>query len=126
MSYRSLLVHRADVQRFDSVLVDGSEQYLPKRVAVRLPCRIDLQYIRMGKDPQWTPEAGRPEDRTGVAMFLPGADVRTGDRLQMVRGPAGTFLVDGSVDEILGGRGRVHHLEVAVKEVPGPLARAHP
>jgi hypothetical protein len=125
MSYRTLLRHRATIKRNTVVAVDGVSSYSWRNIQTEVPCRVDLSYIRRGKDPQWSPEAGRVQDRTGVAFFMPDAQVTTGDRIVLTSGGvAGTFLVDGTVEEILGNRGGVHHLEVPLAEVPGPLARA--
>lgn len=124
MSYAALLDHRVTILRYSTQIVDGVEQYVPRTIATGVRCRLDLQFIRSGRDPQWTPEAGRVEDRTGVAFFLSDANVKPGDRIQVTRGPAGTFQVEGNVDQVFGRRGRIHHLECGVKEVPGPVARA--
>jgi len=124
VSYRSLLVHRVDVKRPDIGEVDGTDTLTWPTVASKVPCKLDLQYIRPGVDPQWTPEAGRATDRTGVAFFLAGANVKAGDRLLVVKGPTGVFLCEGAVDEAQHRKGGSHHLEVGVREVPGPRARA--
>lgn len=124
MSYRGLLAHRVTIKRSETTIVDGVESFGWVTVASGVPCRMDLQFIRSGRDPQWTPEAGRMEDRTGVGFFLADAPVRTGDRVIVTRGPSGTFLLEGSIDEVQGRHGRTHHIEVGVKEVPGPVARA--
>ena len=124
MSYSSLLDHRADVKRMTPTIVDGVESMTWRTVGRSRRCRLDLQFIRPGRDPQWTAEAGRPVDRTGVVFFERGEDIRTGDRIVVTRGPIGTFEIDGDVDHVFGRRGRVHHVEVGCKEVPGPRARA--
>jgi hypothetical protein len=123
MGFRDLLTHRAKVMRAQMVVSDGLESYDWVTVASRVRCRVDLQYIRPGRDPQWTPEAGRQTDRTGVAFFEANAPVKVGDRVVVLTPPGGTFLVEGSVDAVLGRDGKVHHLECGVREVPGPMAR---
>ena len=122
MSYASLLVHRVDVQRATVGEVDGLDTYDWNTVQTGVRCRLDLQYIRPGRDPQWTPEAGRATDRTGVAFFLPNTQIRSGDRLIVRKGPKGTFLAEGAVDDAQDRHGFSHHLEVGVREVPGPRA----
>lgn len=129
MSFRSLLTHRATLMTTETTVVDGVQSYVWVPVKSNVRCRLDLQYIRSGKDPQWTPEAGRPVDRAGVAFFESGEPVKVGQRLVITKGPIGTYLVGGddlgAVDEVFLGRGsHVHHLEVGVKEVPGPIAAA--
>jgi hypothetical protein len=125
LAYRNLLVHRVTVKRPTTSVIDGATQYTWKTIASSVPCRLDLSYLRPGKDPQWTPEAGRATDRTGVAFFLTSAPVKVGDRLVAddTGGITGTFLVEGSIDTVQG-RHRAHHVECGVKEVPGPQARA--
>ena len=124
MSFLAMLQHRVDIQRPTTGEVDGLDTFEWNTVVSNEPCRLDLQFIRSGRDPQWTPEAGRPADRFGVAFFRNGANVKAGDRLVVKKGPAGTFLCEGAVDEALGFAGQPHHMEVGVKEVPGPRARA--
>jgi hypothetical protein len=124
VSYKSLLMHRVDVQRASTTEVDGMQSYEWTTVGSSIRCRLDLNYIRPGVDPQWTPEAGRATDRTGVAFFMAGANVRPGDRLVCRRGPQGTFLCEGANAEALDSKGLTHHIEVGVREVPGPRARA--
>lgn len=84
-------------------------------------CFLDLNFIRRGKDPLWTPEAGRPSDRSGVLFVEASANVKSGDRLRMTRGPHGVFQVEGAVDEAWTPT-RMHHLELGVVEVGAPLA----
>jgi hypothetical protein len=122
VSYASLLVHRVDVQRATVGNIDGLDTYDWNTVATGIHCRLDLQYIRPGVDPQWTPEAGRPTDRTGVAFFPAHSNIRSGDRLIVRKGPQGTFLAEGAVDDAQDRHGYSHHLEVGVREVPGPRA----
>lgn len=82
-----------------------------------LPCRLDLNFLRLGKDQPPAPEAGRVPDRVGV-MFCPmWAGLRAGDRIRAVSGPvAGVFEIrvvpDVAVDYASG-----HHVEVQVIEV---------
>jgi hypothetical protein len=124
MSFRSLLVHRVTVKRGAQTDIDGVPSYDWRDASTGVPCRVDLSFVRSGKDPlQWTPEAGRAKDRTGVAFFLPTADVMVGDRIVVTRGPSGTFLVEGTFEEILGRHGRVHHIELGIKEVAAARAR---
>ena len=115
--------HRCTIERQTKTTVDGivSSDWAP--VATNEPCFIDLTFIRKGRDPQWTPEAGRPADRTGVGFFGPRSKVLVGDRIRMTRGPIkGTFLIDGAYDQISDDNGRLHHIEAGVREVPPSVA----
>jgi hypothetical protein len=122
MSFRGLLAHRGTLQRPETTNVDGVATYDWVTVATGVPCRVDLSFIRNGKDPRWSPEAGRVEDRTGVAFFPPEVAVASGQRLILTGGGiTGTFRLDGNVEEIIGRRDSIHHREVGITEVPGPL-----
>lgn len=58
-----------------------------------LACRLDLQFIRPGKDAQMPLVAGRAPDRTGLLFYDMPVDMNgkplilAGDRFQMVSGP---------------------------------------
>lgn len=144
MSYNSMLKHRGVVYRLQESnqggyvshewkpvqvpqlddngdpMFDDDDEPLTQDLTVR--CFLDLNFIRKGKDPMWTAEAGRPSDRTGV-LFLTGKDdVRSADRIKMTRGPRGTFQIDGAIDEAWRPTDH-HHTEVGVQEVAQVLAR---
>jgi hypothetical protein len=88
-----------------------------------LQCRLDLTFLRPGKDQSAPVVAGRAPDRTGVCYFDLTADangaplVKAGDRLKCVSGPIfGTFeirLVPDVAQSLIG----AHHIEVQVCEV---------
>ena len=121
MSYTAMLKHRATVRRLVASDLDGMPVHTWKTVAKDVPCFLDLNFIRKGKDPVWTPEAGRTADRSGV-LFLGGDTVaRSADRITMTKGPSGTFLIEGAVDEAWRPTDR-HHIEVGVVEVANQLA----
>lgn len=119
MSFRSLLKQRCTIQRSQQTDVDGAPAFTWADVQTGVPCFVDLSFHRPGKDPGWTPEAGRPADRTGVVFMLPNAPVKPGDRIIVTRGqPDGTYEVTGAMDTVpQARRGRVHHLEMYVEEV---------
>jgi hypothetical protein len=122
MSYRSLMKHRVTVKHLQLTNISGMADQEWVTVASNVPCFIDLQYIRMGKDPMWTPEAGRPSERTGVLFLQARVLVHSGDRFTITRGPAGTFTVEGADDEIWTPR-RKHHYELGIKEVGSMLVK---
>lgn len=129
MSYRAMLKHRCQVLRMSESSVDGVPVlgFAPVTDDFHIPqvyrCYLDLTFIRRGKDPQWTPEGGRPADRTGV-LFADGTmPLRSGDRVLMTKGPTGTFQAEGAFDEAWTPQG-LHHIEVGVIEVAGQIARA--
>jgi len=123
MSYKSLLVHRCDVLRLDPTNEDGAARYSYVKVASDVRCRLDLSFLRPGRDQGWTPEAGRATDRSGVAFFLTGTNILPGDRIKMRKGPTGLFLLEGTLDEVQDGT-KFHHLEVGVTEVAKALGKS--
>lgn len=88
-----------------------------------LQCRLDLTFLRPGKDQPAPVVAGRAPDRVGVCYFDLTADaegaplVRAGDRLKCVQGPIfGTFevrLIPDVAQSLIG----AHHAETQVVEV---------
>jgi hypothetical protein len=97
-----------------------------------LRCRIDLTFIRPGKDQPAPMVAGRAPDRVGVCYFDlatgPGGVplVLAGDRLQCVAGPIfGTFeirVIPDVAQDMVG----AHHVEVQVVEVSQMLTPGSP
>ncbi len=116
MSYNGMLKHRGVIYRLQEAEVNGYSTMTWVAQTGTIACFLDLNFLRPGKDPGWTPEAGRVEVRAGV-MFTKARDgVRSGDRIKMVKGPTGVFQVDGAVDEAW--RPTSHHRnELSVKEV---------
>lgn len=126
MSFDALLVHRCNLMRLAESNQDGIASYTWSTIKRSIPLRIDLSFQRRGKDPDWISEAGRPTDRTGVAFFGPGLDVRPGDRIVMTHGPTGRFELQGSRDYVPDRYGDVHHIEIGVQEVAQAIAPALP
>ena len=117
MSFKSLLVHRCDLYDLVSTDDSGSPIVSYKKINdTPLRCRIDLTFIRQGKDPLWLPTVARPEDRTGVMFFLPNAPLKAGMRVKIIRGPKGFFQIKGAIDEVWG-YSELSHFEVGVSEV---------
>lgn len=124
-----MLKHRCNVLRLNQEASSGSPVYGYQPLLgsdgqpLVLRCFLDLNFIRQGKDPQWTAEAGRPMDRTGVWFGLAGAPIKSGDRIKMVKGPTGTFEVQGAIDPAWT-PSEEHHVEVGVQEVASQRTRA--
>lgn len=124
MSFNSMLAHRCTL--YDSVESSsaGSSTYSWVAVATDVPCFIDLNFLRKGKDMMWVEAAGRPQDRTGV-IFFKGSEnrVKSGQRIDITKGPNGMFSIEGALDEAWTPRKR-HHLEFGVIEVATVIKRA--
>jgi len=123
MSFRSLLRDRVDIERPTLDLSTGSAITTYQVIYPSVRCNMDLQLIRRGRDPIWTPEAKTtPKLRKGVLFFLVGADIQDGDRVRWVRGGSGLFTVERGVDTPKR-PGKEHHIEVWVEEVAPQIAR---
>ena len=94
-----MLQQRCNIRRLVEGTTNGYVTFTYQTVETNVPCFLDLSFIRKGKDPMWTPEAGRPSDRSGVWFGMPKVNVQSGDQIVMTKGPSGTFQVEGAVDE---------------------------
>lgn len=117
MSFQALLSHRCDIYDLVSNDNDGSPITSYQKINDRpVPCRLDLQFSRQGKDSLWMGTAARTEDRMGVMFFNLNAPIKVGVRVVMLKGPEGSFQLKGSIDEAMGFK-KPSHLEVGVMEV---------
>lgn len=121
MSYPGLLKHKCSLLKLSMTMEAGLAKSQWVEVARNVPCFLDLNFIRRGKDPLWTAEAGRPSDRSGVLFLKANSGVESGMRVRMSFGPSGTFLIEGAVDEAWRPT-RNHHIEVGVSEVPSQIS----
>jgi hypothetical protein len=122
MSLNSMLAHRCTIIRTVESNEDGALIYQWQPIATNVRLFLDLNFVRMGKDSLWVEAAGRPKDRSGVAFFQGTAPIKSGDRIEMTRGPEGTFSIEGALDEAWKPT-RKHHLEIGVLEVATSLSR---
>lgn len=78
-------------------------------------CRLDLSFLRPGKDIPPAYDAGVIPDRIGI-MFCRPVDLRAGDRIVAVSGPVvGTFDIK-SIPDIALAYSSGHHIEVQIVE----------
>src|SRR6188768_2142122 len=133
MSIRHLYISRAEIFRLKMTFVKGAARNdwakLDEIVDVRhgvpgeMMCRLDLNFVRPGKDQPSPLVAGRAIDRVGVLFCDATPNLLAGDRLKFVGGPiTGTFELkatpDGAID-----LSNVHHFEVQVSEISPSAAR---
>lgn len=79
-------------------------------------CRLDLNFIRPGKDVLPAVNAGRAPDRIGVMFVSASVPLKAGDRIVTLSGPVtGTFDIRVIPDIALDYAGG-HHIEVQVLE----------
>lgn len=126
MSYSQMLSQRCNIVRLTESQVDGLVSHTWQPINTDpVRCFLDLNFIRLGKDPTWTPDTGTAQNRAGV-LFLPTKFIaQPGDRIQMLLGPSGTFKIERFVDEAwTPKRKKPHHLELYVTEVDRALAES--
>lgn len=123
MTLQSLLVHKCKVQRNEIDLSSGSAEMTWRTVHPNTSLFLDLMFLRQGRDPVWTPEAGRAATRVGVAFFKHNAPIQNGDRIVMTKGPAkgSIFTLEMAIDEAWT-PSRLSHLEVYVNGLPESLS----
>ncbi len=82
-----------------------------------LQCRIDLSWMRPGKDQPMPVVAGRAPDRIGVMFFAATDAIWSGDRIRCIDGPIqGTFEIRAMPD-VAADVSPAHHMEVQIIEV---------
>ncbi|WNN95005.1 hypothetical protein SEA_MAGRITTE_28 [Microbacterium phage Magritte] len=84
--------------------------------------RLDLMFIRPGKDIPLAPEAGKAPDRMGILFTFPYAPIRAGDRIVAIPNANGKMPVKGTFEirpkpDEAQGYDDTHHLEIQVIEV---------
>ena len=122
------------VQRLQANYVDGSPTYAwvdePGQLT-NVHCRIDLNFIRIGKDAPMAVEAGKAPDRTGVVFYNNDVPIRAGDRLVCLPNDFGELPVSGTfevraIPDTASGYSSAHHIEVQVFEVNQALTGFFP
>ncbi len=137
---RHLYNSRAEIQRLSGELVNGTPTLTWSKITEKpdpilntdgeLLCRLDLNFVRPGKDQPMPVVAGRAPDRVGLLMFDTTNVIKAGDRVHMLAGPiVGTFEIRVIPDPAVG-FAAAHHMEVQVIEVaqqlPGVFPSAQP
>lgn len=86
-----------------------------------LKCRLDLNFVRPGKDQPPAVNAGRAPDRIGVMFTYPYAPIKAGDRVVAIPNAMGQIPVKGTFeirvipDEAID-YSAAHHIEVQILE----------
>lgn len=107
------------VQRLIKTQIDGTPIY--SWVTAESPldafrCRLDMNFLRPGKDAPPTFEAGTTPDRIGILFCSARIPLRAGDRIVTLSGPVqGTFDVRTSPD-VAPDYSSGHHIEVQIIE----------
>ena len=95
-----------------------------------LKARLDMNFIRQGKDIPEAPVAGRAPDRIGVLFTSPYAPLKAGDRLVAIPNEQGKIPVPGIFDirvmpDVAIDFSDAHHIEVQVTETAQELSPAN-
>lgn len=116
-------VQRVQKTRVDGVAVTTWVDQEAPLSAVK--CRLDLNFLRPGKDVPATIEAGTAPDRIGV-MFCRKVGLKAGDRIVTIAGPVtGVFDIKSIPDDALD-FSAAHHVEVQIVETVQNLAGKWP
>jgi hypothetical protein len=79
-------------------------------------CRLDLNFLRPGKDAPQAYEAGTAPDRIGILFCSASIPLRAGDRIVTVSGPVtGVFDIRATPD-VAPDYSSGHHIEVQIIE----------
>lgn len=86
-----------------------------------LKCRLDMNFVREGKDAIPAPVAGRAPDRVGVLFTYAYAPLKAGDRLVAIPNEQGRTPVDGTfeirtIPDKAIDYSDAHHIEVQIIE----------
>lgn len=130
---RHLFPSRVEILRMQAIMANGAptidwvkvDDIIGRRGGApgELMCRLDLNFLRPGKDALPPLVAGRAADRIGV-MFTEATDkLAAGDRIRCIDGPVtGTFEIRNNPDPAVA-YSRLHHFEVQIIEVAQSVAQ---
>ncbi len=133
---RHLFHTRAEVLRLTGALTNGVPIMSWDKVTTvidatlgvpgELMCRLDLSFLRPGKDQPMPAVAGRAADRIGVMFFSATDLLQAGDRVHTLVGPVqGTFEIRNNPDPAAD-FSSAHHFEVQVIEVAQRVQNGFP
>ena len=96
-----------------------------------VPCRLDLNFVRPGKDIPAAPVAGKAPDRIGVMFYSPYEVIRAGDRVVTIPGDDGEMPVVGTfeirvIPDTAIDYSSAHHIEVQILETNQVLVDSWP
>lgn len=124
---RHLYSSRVEILQSVTDVVDGARvqtwqksnaSFDPTEGPGEMKCRLDLIFLRPGKDAPAPVVAGRTPDRTGVMYCSYTSELKGGQIVRVISGPflGIAFLLKMRPDEAQDFRG-THHIEVQVNEV---------
>lgn len=111
------------VERQMTTQVDGLASYGWSGVdgEERRECRLDLNFLRPGKDVAPAPVAGRAPDRIGLMFCSSDTNIRAGDRIVTVPNDDGSEPISGTfevrvIPDVVVGYAAAHHMEIQILE----------
>lgn len=116
------------IERMTLTTVDGRPvtSWAPVEGGEALRCRLDLNFLRPGKDVLPAPVAGRAPDRVGLMFYRLGAPLKAGDRVVAIPNGDGSMPVQGTFEirvtpDPVVGYSALHHVEAQIIEVTQDL-----
>lgn len=96
-----------------------------------VPCRLDLNFVRPGKDILPPLVAGKAPDRIGLMFCANGWVGMAGDRIVTIDGDTGTQPVQGTfeirvIPDTVLGYSQAHHMEIQILETTQALDNRWP
>lgn len=84
-------------------------------------CRLDLNFLRPGKDIAPAPVAGKAPDRIGLMFCSNGTPIKAGDRIVTIPNDSGQMPVEGTfeirvIPDTVVGYSAAHHIEIQILE----------
>lgn len=97
----------------------------------RVRCRLDLNFLRPGKDIAPAPVAGRAPDRIGLMFCSSHAPIRAGARVVTIPNDQGLMPVEGTfeirvIPDLAQGFSMPHHMEIQILETNQDLEGVWP
>lgn len=127
-----LLNSRVEIERLQLSTSNGRAQmmWIPQPSPLNyVRCRLDLNFLRPGKDVPMAVEAGKAPDRIGVLYAETTAGFRAGDRVRAVANDIGVIPQPGTfeirvIPDVAQAYAVGHHVEIQIVEVAQPMADA--
>jgi hypothetical protein len=96
-----------------------------------VPCRLDLTFLRPGKDAPMPTEAGKAPDHVGVMFCASTVAIKAGDRVQAIPNSKGVIPVPGvfeirQIPDQAVAYSAQHHIEVQIVETSQQLTGQFP
>lgn len=116
-TYREILSTNKGIADVSYQLVIGME---------RVPCRLDVIFLRPGKDIPEPIQAGKAPDRVGILFASVEAGFRAGDVITVVPNDFGKLPVSGTfqikvIPDIAQDFSSAHHVEIQIVENAQPV-----